>query len=38
MISFIYCGSEKTAYRFASGNKLADARKLKEVASHMLGA
>ena len=33
MISFIHCGSEKRAYMFPSGNKLADAR--KEVASYM---
>ena len=26
MISFIHYGSEKRAYRFPSGNKLADAR------------
>ena len=33
MISFIRYGSEKTVYKFPSGNKLADAR--KEVTSYM---
>ena len=33
MISFIHCGSEKTAYRFPGSSKLADDR--KEVASYM---
>ena len=33
MTSFIHCGSEKTVYRFPSGNKLADAR--KEVPNYM---
>ena len=33
MISFIHCGSEKSFYRFPSGNKLADAR--KNVASYI---
>ena len=32
MISFTHCGSEKRVYRFPTGNKSADARKMVTIA------